>query len=261
MFIDTHAHLYVEQYDADCQEVIDRSREAGVGMVIMPDIDSHTRDAMFLLAEAHPSYLRTMVGVHPTCINDNPQWRSEISMVAEVLERGDAPSLCALGEVGLDLYWSRDFLAEQSEALRMQLELAIEYKLPIDVHVRDAWAEIIPILREYRGAIHGAIHAYSGGAEEYEIIRSIGDFKFGIGGVVTFKRSSLVAAVEAIPLEDILLETDAPYLTPTPHRGSRNEPAYIPLIAAKIAEIKGVDINEVARVTSDNARQVFGIEG
>ncbi len=259
MFIDTHAHLYLEQYNDDRDQVITRAKQAGISRVVMPDIDSHTRDAMFSLATQHPDYLYTMVGVHPTCINDNPLWREEIEQVRAILKSGSAPQLRAVGEVGLDLYWSRDFLAEQSEALRMQLELAIEHDLPIAMHVRDAWAETLPILEEYRGQLRGAVHAYSGGVEEYSRLKELGDFKFGIGGVVTFKKASLADVVAAMQLKDIILETDAPYLSPTPHRGKRNEPAYVPLIAEKIAQIKGLTLDEIAEVTTQNAYDIFAL--
>lgn len=259
MFIDTHAHLYSEQYDEDCQAVIEAAQKGGICRVVMPDVDSSRREEMFTLAQKYPEYLNTMVGLHPTCVNDNPTWRDEIAQISQILATGRAPKLCAIGEVGLDLYWSRDFFNEQCEALRMQLDLAIKYNLPIAIHVRDAWSELLPIMDEYSGKLRGVVHAYSGGVEEYQRLKEIGDFKFGIGGVVTFKRAALADVVAAMDLEDIVLETDAPYLTPTPHRGKRNEPAYIPLIAEKIAQLKGVSIEHVAQVTTLNALEIFEI--
>ena len=164
-----------------------------------------------------------------------------------------------MGEIGLDLYWSRDFRAEQTEAFRRQIDLALQYGLPVAVHTREAWPETLEIVREYRGrGLRGVFHAYSDTAATYRELRTLGDFVFGIGGVVTFKKSLLAETVREMELRDIVLETDCPYLTPVPHRGRRNESAYVRYVCDKVAEIKGLDPEEVAAATTANARRMFG---
>lgn len=258
-FIDTHAHIYGPEFDEDRLEVMERAANEGVEIILLPDVDAEARGAMLEMADAFPNCY-PMIGLHPTTINDNPAWRDELRLVEEALA-ADPKRFVAVGEFGLDLYWSRDFLKEQIEAFEFQVELALKYDLPIDIHTRDAWDECLEVLRRYRGrGLRGVIHAYSGTVEHYEELLTLGDFLFGIGGVVTFKKSKLAPVVAAMKLEHIVLETDAPYLTPTPHRGKRNESSYIPLIAQTIADLHAVSLEEVARVTTANVLRVFDLQ-
>ncbi len=257
-FIDTHAHLYAPEFNDDRQEVMERAMEAGVTKILLPDVEAESRPAMLQMAQQYPNCY-PMIGLHPTCVNDNPSWRDELRAVEDAL-RQDASRFCAVGEFGLDLYWSRAFHVEQCEAFERQVELALEFNLPVDIHTRDAWDECLSLLEGFRGrGVRGAVHAYSGSVEHYHRLLEIGDFVFGIGGVVTFKKSKLAPVVAHMSLEHIVLETDAPYLTPTPHRGTRNESSYIPFIADTIAQLHAVSLEDVARQTTTNAERIFGI--
>lgn len=258
--IDTHSHLYDEAFDADREEALARAAAEGVGRLLLPAIDSESHGRLFELCRRHPERCIPMMGLHPTSVNDNPRWREELALVERYLQTPPEglPAFCAVGEIGLDLYWSRDFRGEQTEAFRHQIELALRYGLPIAVHTRDAWPETVDLVREFRGrGIRGVFHAYSDTAETYRELKELGDFAFGIGGVVTFKKSKLAEVVRDMELQDILLETDCPYLTPAPHRGERNESAYVRHVCEKIAELKGLTPEEVAQATTENAKRIF----
>lgn len=256
--IDTHAHLYDPAFDDDREEVLARAAAAGVERMLLPAIDSESHERMLSLAARHPDRCLPMMGLHPTSVNDNPAWREELAQVEKHLENTPSGGFCAVGEIGLDLYWSKDFEAEQTQALRLQIELALKYSLPIVVHVRDAWSQTVALIREYRHrGLRGVFHAYSDTAETYRELCAYGDFAFGIGGVVTFKKSPLAEVVRQMELRHIVLETDCPYLTPAPHRGTRNEPGYVRHVCDKVAEIKGLTPDEVARSTSQNAERMF----
>ena len=263
--IDTHSHIYAEEFDADRAEALARARECGVGRLLLPAIDDESYERMFALAREEADLCYPMMGLHPTSVNDNPQWREHLKAVERYF---DSPTegirFCAVGEIGLDYYWSRDFVAEQREAFIEQCRLAVRLDLPVVVHTRAAWEDMCDILevegqraRECGGRLRGVLHAYSEDASVYERMRASGDWLFGIGGVVTFKKSVVAQAVEAMALEDIVLETDCPYLTPVPHRGKRNESAYVRFVCEKVAEIKGVTPDEVARITTANAERMF----
>lgn len=257
-FIDTHAHIYSSDFDIDRDAIIQRSIAADVTKIMLPDVDSSSRAALNEMA-ANYHCCHPMIGLHPTSVNDNPLWRGELEMISNILAK-ESNRYCAIGEMGIDLYWSREFEAEQREAFRFQIELALRYDLPVAIHSRDAWEALFEELAPFRGrGVRGVIHAFSGETKHYEQLLSLGDFLFGIGGVVTFKKSALALVVADMSLQHIVLETDAPYLTPTPHRGKRNESSYIPHIAAKIAELHAVDISEVARITTANAERMFKI--
>jgi TatD DNase family protein len=250
--------MYDGAFDADRAQALRRARQAGVERIVCPAIDSETHEAMLQMCRENPGFCLPMMGVHPTSINDNPDWRRELEIVEKHLASPPSGGFCAIGEVGLDLHWSSDFLAEQTEAFRRQAELALHCDLPLVIHTRDAWPQMLALLDEYKGrGLRGVMHAFSGTAEEYLTARECGEFVFGISGVVTFKKSSLVAVVREMRLSEIVLETDAPYLTPVPFRGGRNESAYLPLICEKIAEIKGLAPEEVATSTTDNAGRIF----
>ena len=258
---DTHSHLYDEAFDRDREEALARAAAEGVGQLLLPAIDSESHERLFGLCRRHPQRCIPMMGLHPTSVNDNPRWRDELALVESYLRtppEGIA-GFCAVGEIGLDLYWSRDFREEQAEAFRRQIDLSLQYGLPIAVHTRDAWPETVTIMREYRGrGVRGVFHAYSDGIETYRILKECGDFVFGIGGVVTFKKSRLAEVAGEMELRDLVLETDCPYLTPAPHRGERNESAWVRYVCEKVAQIKGLTPEEVAEATTANAERMFG---
>ena len=258
--IDTHSHLYDEAFDADREAAFARAVDAGVERLLIPAIDSESHARMFDFCRRHPDRCIPMIGLHPTSVNENPRWREELALVEHYLA---APPegiarWCAVGEIGLDLYWSRDAQKEQTEAFRRQIDLSLHYGLPIAVHVRDAWAETLEVMRSYRGrGVRGVFHAFSDTAETYRELRELGDFRFGVGGTVTYKKSRAADVVREMPLSEIVLETDCPYLTPVPHRGERNESAYVRFVCEKIAELKGLDPDEVAAATTAAAQRMF----
>lgn len=253
-FTDTHSHLYDEAYGAEEDIILGRAVEAGVDRIIIPDIDSQTRESMFTLADRHPGTLFPTLGLHPTSVG--PDWQKELEALLEYEKR----RIWAIGEVGIDCYWSKEFLEEQKEVFRIMLRMAHDMSLPVIIHSRDASEVIINILKEHKHLdLRGVFHAFSGSIETYREIRKLGEWSVGIGGVLTFKKASIAETVKSIPLERILLETDAPYLTPVPHRGERNESSYIPIIAARLAELKGIDMEQVAEQTTRNAEKLFGI--
>ncbi len=258
-YIDTHAHLSSEQYTNDIESVILRSREAGVKRILMPDVGIEGRAELMALCDRYPDYLIPMVGIHPTTINDVPDWRVEVDEVERLLT--EHPNrYCAVGEIGLDYYWSKDHIAEQKEAFIALCELAIRFDLPVNIHTRDAWGEMCDLLESMQGrGLRGVMHAFCDTEESYRRICACGDFYFAIGGVVTFKKSQVAAVVPHIALERLLLETDAPYLTPAPHRGTRNESMHLQHICTKIAELKGLSAEQVAEATTANAERIFGV--
>lgn len=251
-FIDTHCHYSDEAYGAEAPEAIRRSIEAGVDKMLQADIDSRERPAMYGLCERYPGVLFPMLGLYPGSVDAG--WRDEI----DALEPWFAKNPVAVGEIGLDYHFSTEFKEEQKEALRVQLELASERDLPVNIHLRDATEDFVKIIRDSaRLHLRGNLHAYSGSAETFRELSRYADWSVGIGGVVTFKKASIAETLREIPLEKILLETDAPYLAPTPFRGTRNESAYIPVIAAKVAEIKGITLEKLADLTTENAEKMF----
>lgn len=257
--IDTHSHIYAEEFDDDRREALDRAWAAGVEALMLPDIDSESRERMFDLARQYPDRCFPMVGLHPTSVNDNAKWRDEIDAVERLLRERPMP-LYGVGEIGLDLYWSKDFYREQREALHAQLELAIEHNLPVAIHTRSAYDEMLDALATYRGrTLRGVMHAYADSAERARNITRLGDFVFGIGGVVTFKNSGLDRVVAELPAELLVVETDCPYLTPEPHRGKRNESSYVEFVCRKIAELHGRSVEEIDAITTATARRLFAL--
>ena len=262
MLIDTHSHIYDEAFDDDRKEVVERARQGGVEHIILPAIDGESNERLFEMCREYGDYVVPLMGLHPTSVNDNPRWREELADVERLLANPPQgiERFYGVGEIGLDLYWSRDWQAEQVEAFKAQVELALKHNLPIVVHTRDAWAEMAEIIEEYAGCgLKGIFHAFSADVEMYERLRKAGDFVFGIGGVVTFKKSALAEVVKSMRLEDLVVETDAPYLTPVPHRGTRNESLYVRYVAQKIAELKGADYEVVAKQTTSNAKRIFNL--
>lgn len=258
-YIDTHTHLYDERFDEDREAVIRRAVDAGVARMLLPAVDSESHEALIALAKACPDNCFALMGFHPTSANENPAFREELEAVERLLADPPVP-FYAVGEIGLDLYWSKDFLREQEEALRFQIELALRYDLPVVVHTREAFEEIIGVFSDYRArGVRGIFHSFAGTSDHYRRIRELGDFRFGIGGVVTYKNSKIAPVVAGMELSDIVLETDSPYLPPVPYRGKRNESAYTVIIAEKVAEIKGIPVEEVARATTETACRLFRI--
>lgn len=265
--IDTHSHLYEPEFDADRGEALARAFDAGVGLLLLPAIDAASDERLFALCRRHPDRCLPMMGLHPTSVNDNPRWREELDRVARYLDNPPegVPPFCAVGEIGLDYYWDDRFAAEQIEAFTAQCRLAAARDLPVAIHTRAAWNDMRRIVGQEAEAarargerLRGVFHAFSEDADTYRALRGAGDFLFGIGGVVTFKKSQVAKTVREMALDEIVLETDCPYLTPVPHRGERNESAYVRLVCEKIAQIKGLDPEEVAAATTANAARMFG---
>ncbi len=255
-YIDTHAHISDLAFDGDENAVIERALAAGVGLILQADIDSRERGRMVELAAKYPSVLKNMAGLYPGSVNES--WEQEVEAVEKFAVGGN---VVAIGEIGLDYHYSKDTAELQKLAFKAQLRLADKLGLPVNIHERDAIDDFFEVLDECKGLnIRGNLHAFSGSKETFARLQKYGDWMVGIGGVCTFKKAGIAETLKYIPLERIVLETDAPYLAPVPFRGQRNESSYIPLIAAKIAEIKGIDIDTVAEVTTGNARVLFHLD-
>ncbi len=255
-YIDTHAHISDVAFGGDEEAVIERALEAGVGLILQADIDSSERGRMIDLAAKYPSVLRNMAGLYPGSVNEN--WEQEVAAVEKYAVEGN---VVAIGEIGLDYHYSKDTAELQKRAFKAQLQLADKLGLPVNIHERDATDDFFAVMDECKGlSIRGNLHAFSGSKETFARLQKYGDWMVGIGGVCTFKKAGIAETLKYIPLDRIVLETDAPYLTPVPFRGQRNESSYIPLIAAKIAEIKGIDVEAVAEATTNNARAMFNLD-
>lgn len=253
MMIDTHTHLYSSEFDLDRPEVISKAIESGVSKFLLPNIDSTSIQGMHQLVEEFPDYCFPMMGLHPCSVKEN--WEEELTIAKSWLDKGN---YCAVGEIGIDLYWDKSTLAIQQLAFRQQIDWAKEKKLPIVVHVRDAFTECFEIVDELNSKeLSGVFHCFSGNLEQAKHIINYGDFKLGIGGVATFKNGGLDKVLPEIGLEHLILETDSPYLAPAPHRGKRNESSYLGLIASRIAELKNVSVDEVIVATTKNALSLF----
>ncbi|MCD8313748.1 MAG: TatD family hydrolase [Bacteroidales bacterium] len=252
-FVDTHTHLYDEAFEDGCDAAVERAVEAGVVKMILPDTDRSVRDRLFALADRHPGVAFPCLGLHPTEIPED--WKADLD---DLMNYKTDLNVVAIGEIGMDLHWSAEKADLQQEVFRIQLDLALERRLPVIIHNRDATKPIMDVLQDYRGrGLRGVFHAFSGSYETFCEIERIGDFYIGIGGVVTFPKASIAETVSRIPLDRILTETDSPYLTPVPFRGKRNESSYIPYIAAKIAAQKGLDTETVAEAAWNNAHELF----
>ena len=253
--IDTHSHIYDEAFDDDRSEVINRAKSVGVEHIILPNVDSDSLPRMLSLEAQYPDYCFAAIGLHPTSVKEN--YKEELSLVRSELERC---KWIAVGEIGIDLYWDKTFYNEQVTAFQQQIEWALEYNLPIIIHVRDSFRETMTALAPYKNSgLRGVFHSFTGTQEDAEEILAFGGFKLGINGIVTFKNSGLNDVIRHVSLEHILLETDAPYLTPVPFRGKRNESAYIDYVCEKLAEIYGVSKVEIDKVTTKNAVELFSI--
>lgn len=254
--IDSHSHLFLEEFADDLPQVMARAREAGVTHIFMPNIDSTTIEPMLKVCREYVGYCYPMIGLHPTSVNAG--YEKELEIVAR--ELASTNEYVAIGEIGMDLYWDKTYLKEQEIALNKQIEWALEYNLPVVIHCREAFEPIYNVMEPYRQtSLRGIFHSFTGTAEEAARIMEFPDFKIGINGVVTFKKSTLPEVLKEIPLERIVLETDSPYLTPAPNRGKRNESANVKYTLTKVAEVYEELPEYVAQVTSDSALKVFGM--
>ena len=254
--IDTHSHLFLEEFSEDLPQVIERARSAGITHIFMPNIDSTTIDSMLSVCNAYKDYCFPMIGLHPTSVNAD--YEKELEIVARELRSFN--KYIAIGEVGMDLYWDKTFLKEQQIALDKQINWALEYDLPVVIHCRDAFGYIYNVLEPYKNtSLKGVFHSFTGTDDEAARILEFSGFLIGINGVVTFKKSRLPEVLTKIPLEKIVLETDSPYLTPVPNRGKRNESAYVKDTLMKVSDIYRMSPEAVGRVTSENALKVFGM--
>ncbi len=252
MYIDTHAHLYLDDFKDDFKEIENRLIESKVDRVYLPNIDSSTIDSLKALANRDPQRYFPMAGLHPCYVKEN--YQSELDLVQQEIESGFH---CAVGEIGIDLHWDTSFEKEQKEAFEIQILLAKAHQLPFVIHSRKALDITIQIVSKIQdGSLNGIFHCFNGTLEQAKKIMDLG-FMMGIGGVVSYKNAGVDIVVKEIPEEFLVLETDAPYLSPSPYRGKRNEPSFIPQIAQKIAELKGKSIEEIATVTSENAKKMF----
>jgi TatD DNase family protein len=253
-FIDTHTHLYSEEFDADQDQAIKNAIEVGVSHFFIPAIDSSCTETMYALEQKFPNHIFLMMGLHPTYVKEN--YLDELAHVENQLKQR---KFYAIGEIGIDLYWDKTFLEAQKIAFKRQIQLAKKYKLPIVIHCRAAFDEIFEVLETEKGAdLFGIFHCFSGNHEQ--ALQAISyNMKLGIGGVVTFKNGQIDQFLDKIDLKHLVLETDSPYLAPVPHRGKRNESTYLPLIANKLATIYNLPLETIAEITSQNAKQVFGL--
>jgi len=252
---DTHTHLYSEQFKEDIDEVVQKAINLGISRFFLPNIDSGYTNALLALAKKYPDNMFPMMGLHPCSVKTN--YQQELEQVEKMLSEHQ---VIAIGEIGIDLYWDNTFFKEQQAAFRHQIRLAKANNLPFVIHCRDAFDAIFEILDEENDEnMRGIFHCFTGNLEQAQKIINYGGFKLGIGGVVTFKNAGLDKVVEQINLEHLVLETDAPYLAPVPYRGKRNESAYIIEIATKVANLKQVSLEEVAKITTINSKTVFGV--
>jgi TatD DNase family protein len=253
--IDTHSHIYSEDFDVDRAETIQRAKEVGVEHIILPNCDSGTLPQLLSLEAEYPGYCHGAIGFHPTSVKEN--YREELNIIKSELERR---KWIAIGEIGIDLYWDKTFLAEQIIVFQQQIEWALEFKLPVIIHVRDSFRETMKALAPYKNVgLTGVFHSFTGSLDEARKILDFGGFMLGVNGIVTFKNSGLAAVVREIDLKHIILETDSPYLTPALHRGKRNESAYVSLICNKLAEVYNTSPEQIDEQTTRNAKSLFAI--
>ncbi len=251
--IDTHCHMYLPDFEADISEVVQRARESGVEKCYLPAVDSHTMDQLLGLESRFPGFFVAMAGLHPCSVQEN--YLQELELVKSLLARR---TFAAVGEIGLDYYWDRSFDTQQMEAFETQIGWAMQYDLPIVIHSRNSIDECIEVVaRHQSGSLKGIFHCFSGSLEQARKIIGLG-FYLGIGGVLTYKKSTLPDVLQHISMDHLVLETDAPYLPPVPFRGKRNESSFLTFILEKLAHIKGVSAGEAAGMTTSNAKKIFG---
>ncbi len=253
--IDTHSHLYEDEFKDNRAEAVERLLAAGVHKVLLPNIDVESWSKMVALEDSNPQLFSSMIGLHPTSVTEH--YKDDLATLKATIGQR---KYVAVGEIGLDYYWDRTFYAEQQDAFREQVGWAVDLGLPVALHVRKAMDETIAVLKQFdKSDLRGVFHSFSGTIEMSREIARLGDFYYGINGVVTFKNAGIAEVVKELPLERLLLETDCPYLTPVPFRGKRNETSYVVYVAQKIAEVKGISVEEVAEATTRNAESLFGL--
>jgi len=253
-FVDTHTHIFLEDFDSDVHEVIQRAKTAGVNRLYLPNVDVESIDRLHALSDRYPDLCYPMMGLHPTSVDTD--FRKDLTVIESWLK---SRKYSAIGEIGIDLYWDKTFLKEQIEAFETQLQWSIERNLPVAIHTREAFPVVFESIHKIGAEkLRGVFHSFGGSREELEEIVRLQNFMIGINGVVTYKNAKFRDYLPLLPIERILLETDAPYLSPVPYRGKRNEPAYIPIIAGKLAEIYELPLEVVAEKTIGNALQMFG---
>ena len=254
IFTDTHSHIYSDAYAEDQDQMMLRALEAGVKRIFVPAIDSETLKDMYAVQAAYPEQVFLMMGLHPTHVKEN--FKEELEIVVSELNN---KKFYAVGEIGMDLYWDKTFKTQQQEAFEFQIELALKHQLPINIHCREAFDETFEVLERYKNkSLSGIFHCFTG--DKKQALQAIDcGMKLGIGGVVTFKNGKIDQFLNEIPLNHIVLETDAPYLAPTPFRGKRNESSYIIQVAEKLATIYNTSLEEIAKITTENSKQIFGI--
>ena len=252
--IDTHTHLFLPEFNDDRDQVIENAKQNGVEKVILPNVDSTTIKDLENMVRKYPDFCYPLMGLHPTSVKEN--FENELELVANYIAQN---KVYGIGEIGIDLYWDKTFQQQQEKAFRYQINLAKQNNLPIVIHARDSFDEIFKIMhQEIDENLKGIFHAFTGSPKQAKQIQEWG-FYIGIGGIVTFKNAGLDQVVNTIDISHVVLETDSPYLAPVPKRGKRNESAYLKYIAEKIAEIKGLSIDDVAEITTINAKKVFNI--
>ena len=253
MFIDTHTHLYLNDFNEDRNEIIKEASNLNIKKLLLPNIDSSTIDDLIKLCDQNSGICYPMIGLHPCSVNKN--FQEELNNLHTYIKKTNP---IAIGEIGIDLYWDKTTLNEQIEAFKQQIKWAKDYNLPIVIHARDSYKEIFDVLDEINDdTLSGVFHCFSSSLNDAQHILNYGGFKLGIGGVVTFKNAGLDKTLSKIPIKNIVLETDSPYLTPAPFRGKRNKSSYITLIAKKISEIYNLKISEIEKITTKNACEIF----
>jgi TatD DNase family protein len=251
--IDTHSHIYSEEFDTDHFEIIQRAKSVGIQHIILPNVDSESLPRMLKLESEFPGYCHAAIGLHPTSVNEN--FEAELKIVENELK---SRNWIAVGEIGIDLYWDKTYYRQQVIALNQQIEWAIKLNLPVIIHIRDSFDETLQVMAQYQhSGLKGIFHSFTGTCEQAEKLLEYEGFMLGINGVITFKNSGLTTTLEKVPLSRLVLETDAPYLTPVPHRGKRNESSYIRLIAEKLSEIYKVPYYQIENQTTENAMKIF----
>jgi len=251
-FIDTHAHVYAEELTGSMDRIIENSIKAGVSKILMPAIDSTTLDAMLKVEAQFPAHCIAMMGLHPCYVKEN--YKEELKLVEDWIGKR---KFIAIGEIGLDFYWDKTFVKEQQLVFETQMQWALDLQLPIAIHTRNAMGETIEAVKPFaKKGLRGVFHCFSGSKESAEQIIGMG-FHLGLGGVLTYKNAGVAEAIKDIPMEYLVLETDAPYLAPVPYRGKTNEPAYMLEVAKKLAEIKSMPLHEIATITTSNAEKLF----
>lgn len=254
MLIDTHSHIYLAEFDADRPEMLARAEKERVGMILMPAIDTETHQKVTRTESDFPGICRAMMGLHPCSVREN--YLDELKIVRDYFEKR---KFAAVGETGLDFYWDLSFSREQYQAFQIQIELALQYDIPIVIHSRNSTDECIKVIEENQnGKLKGVFHCFSGSAEQTKQIIDLGMY-LGIGGVITFKNSGLDKVMENIDMKHVVLETDSPYLAPVPFRGKRNECSYLKYVVERLGEVKKISGNEVEEITTANAKELFSI--